>query len=82
MFVSIVCEDKRLNKLSGRYNFHSIKNKAVAYVRDGEKVEYFDSYPYYLCYEQNRWRIQGANRFKSKDENERCWIRLKTQGLY
>ena len=74
VFVSIVCEDAQFNNLSGKYNFHSIKNKAVEYVRDGGKVSLFEPDPYFLSYGDKKWRLKST-------ENA-YWIKLETKGMY
>ena len=79
VFVSIVSEDERFNEVSGKHNFHSIKNKAVAYVREGDKLRSFTSPPYYLSYNKTDWwLIQSADDFASTSD---FWIRLTTKGL-
>lgn len=78
VFVSIVSEDERFNEVSGKHNFHSIKNKAVAYVREGDKLRSFKTPPYYLSYKMDGWLIQSADDFAS---NSVYWIRLTTKGL-
>ena len=75
VFVSIVCEDKRFNKLSGRYNFHTVKNKAVVYVREGGTIKTLNPHPYYLCYQNHYWVIHDA-----KGKEIWAWIWLETRG--
>ena len=74
VFVSIVCEDERFNKLSGQYNFYSIENKAVLYVRDG------GPYTYYLGYSGRKWYFGDAD--SEKFRIIKSGIKLRTQGLY
>ena len=83
VFVSIVCEDEDFNNLSGKYNFHSIKNKAVVYVRDGGKISLIDPHPYFLSYSGRIWGFHGADDLKTLDlPSPYYWIYLQTQGLY
>ena len=83
VFVSILGEDERFNDLSGKYNFHSIKNKAAAYVREGGKLNFFKPHPYFLCFLQNQWCIQSIDQFKSTDYEKanQFWICVDTQGM-
>ena len=76
VFVSIVSEDAAYNNLSGEYIFHSIQNKAAAYVRNGRV---FNPNPE-LCYSNSSWYV-GFNSLKLSDEKMRYWLKLQTQGL-
>ena len=74
LFVSIVCEDERFNKLSGQYNFDSIENKAAVYVRDG------GPHPCCLFYSGRKWYFGAAD--SETFRIIKSGIKLRTQGLY
>ena len=84
IFISIVTQDPDVNKLSGKYNFHSVKNNAAAFVRDGPKIEKNSwAYPYYLAYKNNFWNLQDAEYFdeiKGKVKGG-GWLALCTKGF-
>ena len=64
--------------LSGQYNFHGIRNNAVAFVRDGGKLETFDKHPYYLAYYPGCWVVQSSERYD--DNEDSFWIKNVTKG--
>ena len=79
IFISIQSEDTDYNNLSGKYYFHSVKNNAAAFMREGGQLENFDFQPYYLAFYNGTWFIQGTDSF----ENNRTegWIYIDTKGL-
>jgi len=77
VFISFVSEAASYNKLSGKYIFHSIKNKAVAYVRDGRVFN--TNRKVSLVYQNPFWYV--AYNFESSDENIQHCLKLQTQGL-
>ena len=84
IFISIVTDDPDVNKLSGKYNFHSLKNNAAAFVRDGSEIKNLGGrHPYYLAYNYNIWNVQEADYFeeiKGKGEGGGL-LKLCTKGF-
>ena len=78
IFISVDSEVPFFNLLSGKYNFHGIKNNAAAYVRNGGKLESFDGHPYYLSHYPGNWVFQDSENYKKN--KGRFWIRLLTEG--
>ena len=78
VFVSIVSEAAVYNNISGKFIFHSMKNKAGAYVRDGEKVPKFNTIPV-LRYQKPYWFV--ADSLESVNDRFHYWLKLQTQGL-
>ena len=62
IYISISDESK--GALSGRYNFHSLKNQAAVFIRDGGKISGWEElHPYYLVYKQ-KWYLTGSEKFE------------------
>ena len=64
IYISISDEGKKV--LSGRYNFHGLKNRAAVFIRDGAKVDgYEDLHPIYLAYYRckQEWFLQSSEKF-------------------
>ena len=78
IFISIATENATTNKLSGKYNFHSVKNNAAVFVSDGPKIEKLGPYPYYLAYHSKYWNLQSADYFEKGDGG---WLALCTEGF-
>ena len=78
MFVSVVSEARDYNYLSGKYNFHSIKNKTVVYVRDECITRGYNTNPV-LRYQKPFWYV--ADIIGSSNEKFHYWLKLETQGL-
>ena len=66
--------------MTGRYNFHEIRNNAVVFVREGGKLDTFDSCPYYFVYYPGSWVIQGSENYKNNDNS--FWVKIDTKGQY
>lgn len=85
IFISILTEHPEKNKLSGKYNFHSIQNNAAVFVTDGTKIEKLSGpYPYYLAYNNGIWNLQDSDYFeeiKGKGEGG-GWLKLSTKGFF
>ena len=84
IFISIATEKPDVNKLSGKYIFHSLKNNAAVFVRDGPKIETVASpYPYYLAYNNKFWNLQDADFFEEREGNGLGggWLALRTKGF-
>ena len=78
IFISIACEgDKSFNDLSGKYNFHSIKNNVPAFLREGGPLESFEEHPYYLVHTGTKWCIQSSRSFD--DGKTIAWIHINTE---
>ena len=79
IYISISDEGVR-GQLSGKYNFHCLKNQAAAFIREGGKCEGLEEfYPYYLRFYKEIWYIQGSQRFE--ENNPRGFLRLDSEGL-
>ena len=62
IYLSISDESKGV--FSGRYNFHSLKNQAAVFIRDGGKISGLeDLHPYYLLYKQ-KWFVTASENFE------------------
>ena len=63
--MSIVAEMKTHNKLSGKYNFHSMKNNKPAFIRAGGEISGLSGENHYLTfYEASKsWYIQSDEWF-------------------
>ena len=72
-------DEPSFHLLGGQYFFHSVRSNASAFVRNGGKLDVFDTYPYYLVHIDNGWYIQGAKYFE--DEKAGGWIKLLTKGF-
>ena len=79
IFIAIASESLEKNKLSGKYNFHSVKNNAAVFVRDGPKIEKLEPYPYYLAYHIEHWNLQDADFFE--EGRSGGWLALCTIGF-
>ena len=79
IYISIASEDTAFTTLSGKYNFHSIRNNAAAFVRDGYALGHFDPFPYYLAYSGKAWDIQDSDSFNNTKPI--TWITITTKGL-
>ena len=84
IFIAITSESLEKNKLSGKYNFHSLKNNAAVFVRDGPKIEKLGPYPYYLAYNNKFWNLQDADFFEEREGKEQGggWLALHTKGFH
>ena len=87
IYISIHDEGLK-GRLSGRYNFHSLKDRAAAFIREGGKCEGLeDFYPYYLRFYTEtlqgsvyrNWYLQGSERFEKN--NTGGFLRLDSEGL-
>ena len=58
--MSIVAKNETYNGLSGKYNFHSLKNNTPAFIREGGKLSGLDGENHYLTFheETKSWYIQ------------------------
>ena len=79
IYVHIDAEDPDFNQLTGKFSFHSVRNNAAAFIRDGKELETFDSHPYYLVYIDEAWYIQNKDFFDNYEDGG--WLRFDTQGL-
>ena len=63
--MSIVAEMKTHNKLSGKYNFHSMKNNKPAFIREGGKISGFPGENHYLVFHEasKTWNITTDDYF-------------------
>ena len=86
IFISIASELPDVNKLSGKYDFHSLENNTAVFVRNGAKIEELDGRnPYYMVYNnvQQIWTLTDADYFeeiKAKGEGG-GWLALHTKGF-
>ena len=80
IYVSVESEHMDYNNLSGKYNFHSIKNNATAFERDGGALPKFAKHPYYLAMYEDGWVFQHSEHFKNNEQ--RYWIEKTTTGLW
>ena len=79
VFISFApAEAGSYDKLSGKYIFHSIKNKAVAYERDGRVFSKNSKVS--LIYQKSSWYF--ATDLETSDEKIHYWLKLQTQGLF
>ena len=80
IFISIESQVRDFHRLSSKYNFHGLKMNRIAFVRDGGKVETFDTHPYYFACYRGNWVFQNSARY---DKNENIfWMKLEIKGLY
>ena len=65
LYVSIVAEIKIRNGLSGKYNFHSMKDNKPAFIREGGKISGLSGENHYLAFyeEKKSWYIQTDDYF-------------------
>ena len=63
--MSIVAERKIRNSLSGKYNFHSMKNNIPAFMREGGKISGIMGENYYLVFHEpwKTWHITENDQF-------------------
>ena len=81
IYIHIECENSNFHLLSGKFNFHSEKNQAPVFIRDGGKIDDFETEnPYYLSYVKSDWYIQSSTSFDL--DAERGWLKLETKGLF
>lgn len=80
IFISIESKVQDIHKLTGQYNFHDIRNNAVAFVREGGKLERIGPHPYYLAYYPGDWVFQDSEDFDSGKSSS--WMNLDTKGQY
>ena len=66
-------------RLTGKFDFHSIKNNAPAFVREEEKLEGLESEAYYLVFVDDGWYFQDGEYFE--DDDAGGWMMLSTEGL-
>ena len=80
IYIAITITEANIQgRLSGKYNFHGLKNGSAAFIRAGGKVEGFEKYhPYYLMY-HNKWFITKSDDFEKNEQ--KGWLLLKSQGL-
>ena len=69
IYVSITAEGHKVYNticlLSGRYNYHSFKNGAATFIREGGKLEGLETcYPYYMMY-KNKWLITKSEDYEN-----------------
>ena len=80
IFISIATEHPKKNQLSGKYNFHSLKNNAAVFVRDGGEIEKLvGRHPYYLVYQNKYWNLQSAVYLDKGEDGG--WLTLCTKGF-
>ena len=80
IYIQIECENSNFNLFSGKFNYHSVKDKTAVFIRDGEKIErYQSSYPYYLNYHESYWYIQSSTYFNENSGGG--WMCLETKGF-
>ena len=70
----------QLHLLSGRYNFHSIKNEAPVFVREGGKIQSFNN-PYFLSYDKQGWGLRDGT-FLSKQKDVWTFVKILTTGCH
>ena len=70
----------QLHLLSGQYNFHSTKNEAPAFVREGGKIQNFH-HPYFLSYGKDGWGLRDGHFLGSSSEDVGTWIKISTKGF-
>jgi len=78
IYISITAEGNK-GLLSGRYNFHCLKNGAPAFIREGGKNEGLeDCHPYYMMYKQS-WFITKSEHYEKNEDIS--WLLLESKGL-
>ena len=80
IYIHVESEVYDYDPLSGKYNFHSIKNKTAVFMREGGKLETFSDPTYYFTYHKPRWYLQSGKYFDQSKEGG--WMRLRTTGYY
>ena len=67
--MSIVAEIKIRNGLSGKYNFHSMKDNKPAFIREGGKISGLSSENYYLAFHEasKTWNITQDDWFSKAE---------------
>lgn len=80
IYIFIKSEGKK-GRLSGKYDFHGLKNGAAAFVREGGKVDAFERFhPYYLMYQSNqKWCIVQHGSFEKGYGGG--WLMIESKGL-
>ena len=63
LYVSIVAQNQVNSGLSGKYNFHSMKNNKPALIREGGEVPDVPGKNHYLVWYDEYWYIQKDERF-------------------
>ena len=77
IYISI--SDDRKIVLSGKYNFHCLKNRTAVFIREGGKIEGYGIPPYYFMYGSNKWIITDSESFEKNDGAS--WLMLDSKGL-
>jgi len=81
LFVSIEAQNENYNVLSGKYNFHSLRNNKPAFIREGGYVPGVIGQNFYLVYcggKINAWHIQSDGWFLGG--NAGGFFRIYTSG--
>ena len=63
--MSIVAKNETYNGLSGKYNFHSLKNNTPAFIREGGELSGLNGENHYLAFHEKSksWNIQSDEWF-------------------
>ena len=81
--MSIVAQDKILNGLSGKYNFHSMKNNKPAFIREGGKLPGLVGENNYLAWSHEFWFFQPEAWFLEGESGEfGGYLCIRTPGKY
>ena len=78
--MSIVAQDKIFNGLSGKYNFHSMKNNKPAFIREGGKVPGLVDKNHYLAWSHEFWFFQQEAWFLEGESGG--YLCIRTPGKY
>ena len=74
IYVSVTAETigHGFNNLSGKYNYHSLRENAPVFVREGGKLDKFDPPPYYFTNDDGEWQITDSDGFQSRKSYMWC----------